>query len=136
MDYLRTYLVRERIPNSKKVKIDNAADVFELMKDMQNECQELMKVICLNTRHEVVGIAEVSRGTVDHTMVHMRDVFRPAILANATNLIMVHNHPSGDPTPSPDDIRMTYRLRKIGVDIGIPIIDHVIIGDTFMTVDK
>jgi len=123
-------LIREG--DSKKEKITNAADVFELLKDeMRAEAQEVMKVMCLNTRNEVIGITEVSRGTVSSSLIHPREIFRTAILSNATSIIMVHNHPSGDPKPSDDDISITRKLTKASEIIMIEILDHVIIGEKY-----
>jgi DNA repair protein RadC len=77
----------------------------------------------------VIGYYEVSRGTLDSTLVHPREVFKAAILANAAAIILTHNHPSGDPTPSPDDLALTQRLVQAGQIIGIDVLDHVIVGD-------
>lgn len=89
---------------------------------------EELHVLLLDSQHRVKRIVLVSRGTLDGTTVHAREVFREAIVDAAAAVILVHNHPSGDPTPSPDDIAVTDRLARAGRDLGIPVYDHVIIG--------
>jgi DNA repair protein RadC len=90
---------------------------------------ERFGVLTLDTKHRVTGWDVLSVGTLDATVVHPRDVFRVAILQNAGALIVAHNHPSGDPTPSPDDVELTRRLRAAGIVMGIDLIDHIVIGE-------
>ncbi|MCX8014695.1 MAG: hypothetical protein N2748_01625, partial [candidate division WOR-3 bacterium] len=85
-------------------------------------------VIMLNTRNKVIGISDISVGTLNASLVHPREVFNEAINHCSASLILVHNHPSGDPEPSDDDLSMTKRLVDSGKIIGIEIIDHIIIG--------
>jgi len=129
MRKFKTMLVREG--DDKKEMIENSKDVYAAMADMRDEPQEIMKVLCLNTRNELIGVTEVSRGTVNSSLVHSREIFRTAILSNATNIIMVHNHPSGDPKPSADDKSVTKKLIRASEIIDIGILDHVIVGDGF-----
>jgi DNA repair protein RadC len=96
---------------------------------LEDQPSEVFAILCLSTKHRVIAYHEVSRGTLDSTLVHPREVFKAAILANAAAIVLTHNHPSGDPTPSPDDIVLTQRLVQAGAIIGIDVIDHVIIGD-------
>ena len=96
---------------------------------LQDEAAEVFGVLCLTTKHRAIAYHEVSRGTLDATLVHPREVFKGALLANAAAIIVGHNHPSGDCTPSPDDIALTQRLVSAGELLGIPVLDHVIIGD-------
>jgi len=93
------------------------------------EAVECILVLCCNTRHRLLAWHLLSRGTVNASLTHPRDVFKAAILANASGVILAHNHPSGDPTPSPDDRALTWRLREAGTLLGIDLVDHVIIGD-------
>jgi len=86
-------------------------------------------VILLDARCAVTRELLITRGTLDTSLVHPREVFRPAVAAHAASLILVHNHPSGDPTPSPEDLAVTRRLAEAGALLGIPVEDHVIIGD-------
>lgn len=89
---------------------------------------ERFYVIALDSKHRIRAIAPLTAGTLDATIVHPRDVYRAALQANAAAVIVAHNHPSGDPTPSPDDQRLTDRLRAAGEVIGIAFLDHIIIG--------
>jgi DNA repair protein RadC len=91
--------------------------------------QERFCVLLLDGRHRVVGDEVVSVGTLTASLVHPREVFRPALKAGAAALILVHNHPSGDPTPSPEDRSVTRRLAEVGELLGIPILDHVIVAE-------
>lgn len=91
--------------------------------------QEEFLVITLNTKYNPIRIVRVTRGTLDASLVHPREVFRAAIADCASAIILAHNHPSGDPSPSPQDIATTSRLVEVGRLIGIPVVDHVIVGD-------
>jgi len=83
----------------------------------------------LDTKHRVIRTKVLSVGSLDTTVVHPREVFREAASAAAAAIVLFHNHPSGDPTPSHDDVELTHRLRAAGQLLGIPIIDHVVIAD-------
>jgi DNA repair protein RadC len=100
-----------------------------LMPLLQHEPSEVFAILCLSTKHRVIAYHEVSRGTLDATLVHPREVFKAAILANAAALVVAHVHPSGDPTPSQDDIELTKRLAAAGTLLGIEVLDHIIVGD-------
>jgi DNA repair protein RadC len=91
--------------------------------------QEVFIAIGVDVRNGLLDIAEVARGSVAHVEVHPREVFRPLVRMAAAGGVLVHNHPSGDPTPSHQDVELTLKLRDIGRILGIPIIDHVVIGD-------
>jgi DNA repair protein RadC len=77
----------------------------------------------------VIAYHEVSRGTLDATLVHPREVFKAALLANAATIVLAHNHPSGNPAPSPDDMALTRRLIDAGRLLGVDVLDHIVIGD-------
>ncbi|MQA31759.1 MAG: DNA repair protein RadC [Luteitalea sp.] len=96
---------------------------------LQEEPSEVFVAVFMSTRQRVIAYHEVSRGTIDSTVVHPREVFKAAILANAAALILAHGHPSGDPTPSADDIELTRRLAAAGTLLGIEVLDHLVIGD-------
>ena len=96
---------------------------------LQDEAAEVFGILCLTTKHRVIAYHEVSRGALDATLVHPREVFKAAILANASAVILAHNHPSGDPTPSGEDTALTRRLVDGGALLGIEVLDHLIIGD-------
>lgn len=90
--------------------------------------REHFVALYLNSKHLVTAIHTVSIGSLDATLVHPREVFKTALLANAAALIVGHNHPSGDPTPSPQDLSVTDRLEKSGKILGIELLDHIILG--------
>lgn len=91
--------------------------------------QELFVAVGMDIRNGLLDVVEVARGTLASVEVHPREVFRPLIRMAAAGAVLVHNHPSGEPTPSREDVELTRRLRQVGRVIGIPIVDHVIIGD-------
>jgi DNA repair protein RadC len=85
-------------------------------------------VLLLNARHEVIGRETVSIGSLNASIVHPREVFKPAVLASAASIVLVHNHPSGDPEPSEEDLNITKRLVQAGDLLGIAVLDHVIVA--------
>ena len=95
---------------------------------LRKESREHFLVLLLNARHEVIGKETVSIGTLNASIVHPREVFRPAILASAASIILAHNHPSGDPEPSEEDLGITKRLAEVGELVGIGVLDHVIVA--------
>jgi DNA repair protein RadC len=105
---------------------DSAAALVALLQD---EPTEVFAILCLTTKHRVIAYHEVSRGTLDSTLVHPREVFKAALLANAAAIIVCHNHPSGDPTPTMDDVDVTRRLAASGQVLGIELLDHIVVGD-------
>lgn len=115
--------------NVKCNETDKAAEVFRDLLKMDKEAQEIFAMISLDVKKNVVGVFEVSRGSMDRTIVEPAEVFKRALLSNAHTIIIGHNHPSGDPKPSIQDIDLTQRLIKAGKYIGIPVIDHVVIGE-------
>lgn len=90
--------------------------------------REIFLAICLNTKNEPTAVGTVSVGTLNSSCVHPRELFKFAILSNAAGLILAHNHPSGDPTPSREDEEVTRRLAEAGRLLGIEVLDHVIVG--------
>lgn len=93
------------------------------------EPRETMVALMLDARRCVIAIAIVSRGTLASTLANPREVFGPALRLNAAAIVLAHNHPSGDPTPSDDDRAVTLRMAEAGRVLGIPLVDHVVIGD-------
>lgn len=96
---------------------------------LESQPVEVFGVLLLDNRNKPFAWFEASRGTVNGTQVHPREVFGPAIRNGATSLIVAHNHPAGDPSRSAEDVAVTKRLRDAGDLLGIPVLDHVIIGD-------
>ena len=120
------YYARRKVA---RCKIASAKDVFDLMHgEMVAMEKENFVILLLDQKHKVIARETVSVGTATAALVHPREVYRPAILANACAIIAVHNHPSGDATPSGEDKALTARLVDAGRLIGIPLIDHVILG--------
>lgn len=114
----------------RPTRVHRASDVAALLHDeMRYHRREHLRVVLLSTRRDVIAVDTVSIGGLDGTVVHPREVFRTAIQRSASALILVHNHPSGDPTPSPDDLEVTRRLIEAGRIVGIDVLDHVILGD-------
>ena len=103
-------------------------DVQAHVRDLTRARREHFVVLLLNARHEVQGREVVSIGTLNASIVHPREVFRPAILAAAASVVLVHNHPSGDPEPSDEDLSITKRLVQVGDLVGIGVLDHVIVA--------
>jgi DNA repair protein RadC len=94
----------------------------------EDATQEEFHVVCLDARYQVMGAHRVSVGSLDRSLVHPREVFRPAIKEAAKAVLLVHNHPSGDPTPSDDDLLLTDRLGEAGRTVGIEVLDHVVVA--------
>ncbi|MCI6018188.1 MAG: DNA repair protein RadC [Clostridiales bacterium] len=99
------------------------------MEDLRHFTQEHLILLMLDTKNRRIKDILITKGTINSTIMHPREIFIEALKHEAVNIILVHNHPSGDPTPSKADIQMTRQVAKIGDMIGIPLIDHVIIGD-------
>ena len=109
--------------------IRGPADVFRRMgPKLRDAPQEEFHALLLNTRHRVVREVLVTRGLLDASLIHPREVFRVAVSEGAAGVILVHNHPSGDPTPSAEDRAVTRQLGAAGRALGIPVLDHVVVG--------
>jgi DNA repair protein RadC len=114
----------------ERTRIRGPRDVYDLCApSMRDLTQEEFRVLLVNTQHAVVREIVVTRGTLDASIVHPREVFRAAITESAAAMILVHNHPSGDPVPSAEDRDVTRQLAEAGRLIGIPVLDHVVVGD-------
>jgi DNA repair protein RadC len=116
--------------------IRTAKDVYEYLVDMRNLPKEHLRGIYLNTHHRIVHDEVISIGTINSNLVHPREVFKPAIEHGAAAVILAHNHPSGIVTPSQADIEITKHIIEVGKIIGIPVVDHVVIGkNKFISID-
>lgn len=99
------------------------------MEDLRHERQEHMKLLMLNSKAKLIGETNISKGTVNASIITPRELFIEALQKNAVSIIIMHNHPSGDPAPSTEDILLTKRIMKAGELIGIELLDHIIIGN-------
>ena len=112
------------------VDITSPVDVFNyMMEEMRYLEQEEFRIILLNIKNKVIGAETVFRGSLNSSIVHPREIFRLALRKSAASLILLHNHPSGDPTPSNEDINVTRRMVEAGEIMGVNILDHIIMGE-------
>jgi DNA repair protein RadC len=127
---VRLQMVKDRTLRTYARTVANAADAARVLREfLEGADREHFVVMTLDTKHIVTGLHVVSIGTLSATAVHPREVFKVALLANAAAVILGHNHPSGDPTPSAEDVDLTRRLVEAGRLVGIEVLDHVIVGD-------
>lgn len=116
---------------SEKPTIRSAEDIFALVgAEMAFLENEHLRVVLLNTRHQVQSVKEIYRGSVHSAVVRVAEVFQDAVREKSSGLIVVHNHPSGDPTPSAEDVSLTKQLVEAGRLLNIEVVDHVVIGRT------
>lgn len=108
--------------------LNGSGDVYAHFRGLASELVETFHAVLLDQKHHVLRTVEISRGTLTASLVHPREVYRPAILEAAAAVLFVHKHPSGDPTPSAEDLAITRRLREVGELIGVRVLDHVIVG--------
>ncbi len=121
---------RHNQSKNKITRITSAEDVFNIFKDrLKNEKQECFYVLLLSTKNNLITEPIlISKGVLDAAIIHPREVFKPAIKNSASRIILVHNHPSGDPSPSDEDLDITRRIVESGKELDIKVLDHVIIG--------
>jgi len=119
-------LARER---SGRMRLDTPEAIYETVApDLQSLNQESLRVLLLDTKLQLLRIEEVSRGSLNESIAHPREILRPALIYSAYGVVLVHNHPSGDPSPSEADRRMTVRLREAAELLQIRFLDHLVIG--------
>ena len=124
----RVQLVREA--GIERPHLDSPSDAAQILcRYLENEDREHFVTLMMDVRNRIIGIHTVSIGTLNCAVISAREVFKAAILANAASIILAHNHPSGDLTPSPEDIQVTENLRKAGKLLDIEVLDHVIVGE-------
>ena len=113
-------------------RLDESRTVYEFARDilsMDMFTEERLYAVSVNAKGDVIGFFEVSRGTATGSMASTREIFKGAILSNAVAIVLLHNHPSGDPTPSNDDVKTTKKICEAGKLMDINVVDHVIVGD-------
>lgn len=126
---IREVTVQFKPLDTERIKVDNPARVSEFVQDkIGNDARESFILLCIGNKNEVVSYSVISIGTVTEAIVHPREVFLPAIMTKASGIIVAHNHPSGVNLPSRQDIETTKRLAEAGKVIGIPLVDHIIVG--------
>lgn len=131
MQILAMNEILKRIHLSEKPinKITCAGDVFKLFHDrLKDKKEEHFYVLMLSTKNHIIKEEFVSKGVLDSAIIHPREIFKPAIRHSASRIILVHNHPSGDPSPSEEDLEITKKLIESGKLIDIKVLDHVIVG--------
>lgn len=133
MNYTTAMIQLPLVRETRKERIKSPEDAAKICADMSDLAQETFHVLLLNTKNCLMDRHMVSLGIADASLVHAREVFKPAIVENAAALVLIHNHPSGDPTPSSEDVRITKQIVEAGRIIGITVQDHVIIGRTSET---
>ena len=116
-------------PELRDFDIKNPEAVAKAIRSsIKDKAKEHFKLILLNPRNKIIGISTISIGTLNASLVHPREVFKDAIMHSAASVVLAHNHPSGDPEPSEDDIKITKKLVESGKILGIDVIDHIVVG--------
>lgn len=138
-DFTLTTLLRTMVQQLKSVRLNHAStlttfrgsgEVASFIQDIfEGKDQEELKVFYLNTKNKLIAIRTIFKGTNNKSTVHPRDIFKWALIYNATSIIIAHNHPSGDVTPSQQDVDITRKLFKAGESMGIGLLDHFIVSD-------
>ena len=108
---------------------DNVAYFARQCLKLHEQSEEYLYMVCMNTKNAITSVFELSHGNVNSSIFSVREIFQKALLANAVSIILLHNHPSGDCTPSRQDIEATERAVKAGELLGVQVLDHIIIGD-------
>ncbi len=127
----RREVVREDAPAWVSKRFVSAQDVFEIFRDLRLEAKEHFVALHLDGKNRIICLDRVSVGSLNQSIVHPRELFKTACLSSAAAIILIHNHPTGDPTPSREDLSITRRLKEAGDILGIKVLDHIIIGDGF-----
>ena len=131
-----TELVKDKACNYtiENNRLSNPGAIAQMMVglyDLDIQAEEYVYMVSFNTKQRPLGVFEISHGTINASILNPREVYLKALLVGAVNIILIHNHPSGDTTPSREDIRATERIKQAGEMLGIKLIDHIIIGDTY-----
>ena len=126
-----TLTVKEEIGNYLRpnTRYTSSSQVFDTFSFLQDETKEYFLALHLDGKNRVICVDMVSSGSLNQSIVHPRETFKTALLSSAAAIILMHNHPTGDPTPSQEDIQITRRLIEAGELLGIKVLDHIIVGD-------
>lgn len=126
---LAALYLNDRLLQQKKAQsLTDSANIYAACSDLLNASQEYLVAFYINIRGQQIARETISVGTATASLIHPREVFRPAIMHNASHIVIAHNHPSGDPTPSQADTQVTKQLVKAGRMVGIEVLDHVVCG--------
>jgi DNA repair protein RadC len=126
-------VIRDDAPTWASLRFTAPNQVFEIFRELAQETKEHFVVLHLDGKNRIACFDRVSVGSLNQAIVHPREVFKTALLSNAAAILLLHNHPSGDPTPSPEDLSITRRLQESGEILGIKVLDHIVIGDTYLS---
>ena len=127
---VRIQMVKERNEYYYDKAIRSPEDAYKILREFIGDAdREMFVVACLNNKNEIANLSVVHMGSLNASIVHPPEVFKIAILSNAASIICAHNHPSGHPEPSREDIEVTKRLAEAGKLLGIELLDHIIVGD-------
>lgn len=133
MNFYSVKLIKEKghLYDVEDMSIKSPSDGYRIgnmLGKLDEKTVEHFDMMCLSIKNKVLGYHELHKGTLNASIANPRDAFQHALLNNAASIILIHNHPSGDPTPSPEDIQVTSRYAQAGELLGIQVLDHVIIG--------
>lgn len=132
MFYKYTIKLVKEMELNEEIKIETpnkAVEIIERFFDMSNEPQETLNMICFDTKGKVIGVSNVAKGTQTTCIIDPKEILKRALLCNAVGFMIFHNHPSGDPTPSRNDIQATEKLKDACEIMGVVLVDHIIVGD-------
>lgn len=133
------YLVKEGFNYGGDLKLSNPQSIYDFMEEryqLSYQTEEHVYAICMEANMRLIGVFHISSGTVNSSLVDIRGLMIKNLLANATNFVLIHNHPSGSTNPSSEDIRITQRLKEAGNLLNIQMMDHIIIGDTYYSLKE
>jgi DNA repair protein RadC len=132
-------LVKESAVNYDDVLLNNAHTIAEMMNAvyrLNQKAEEYVYILALDTKCNLVGVFLLTKGTADRSLVGPREIFVRLFLCGANCFVMVHNHPSGDPTPSTEDLNITKKIKECSNLIGVHFLDHIIVGDTYCSLSE
>lgn len=132
-------LVKEKSCNYPIDILNSAEKISTMLNDIYNlnkQSEEYVYMIALNTKCKPLGVFEISHGTVNNSIFSPREIFIKALLCSASFIILAHNHPSGDTTPSEDDMKECRRVKDVGEMIGVPVLDNIIVGDDYYSFEE